>query len=353
MEPLYAKYPFLSAARAAVEAVDVDLPTVIFEEPPVVERALSRVRHAIEDGTIGPQHRSTRVEVLSYPIARVMVSLVSDPGLIQRYAHAEAHTAHERFLADIRATETGVRLESVEPTHITLDDLLAEFSLADAVQEGSDGYEMEVGAFLGLAENQQGDHWHLINRTLRHGRVHITQEELYLLLRDAVRDRVQEGLPVDVPDPVAESLADAVGEIQAQLMDHVPAREFDEIDPAVFPPCMKALLDRVADGERLPAHSQFTITSFLSTVGLSNDQIVERTTPEGESGDRAQYQLPHLREDGEPSVYPPVSCPAMVAYGDCVNKDALCEQVTHPLEYYERRLAGDTPEDYVSRDESQ
>lgn len=353
MEPLYAKYPFLSAARAAVEAADVELPTVISEEPAVVDRALSRVRHAIEDGTVGLQHRSNRVEILSYPVARVIVSLVNDPGLIQRYAHAEAHTAHERFLADIRTNETGVGLESVEPTRITLDDLLAEFDLADAVHEVSGGYAMEVGEYLALAEHQDADKWRLITRTLSRGRIHISQEELYLLLRDAVRDRVQAGLPVEAPDQVAATLSEAVVDIQAELTDHVPTMEFDEVDPVLFPPCMKALLDRVENGERLPTHSQFTITSFLSTVGFANDQIIERTSPEGKPGDQIQYQLPHLREDGDPSVYPPVSCPAMVAYGDCVNKDALCEQISHPLEYYDRRLAGDTPDDYASRDESQ
>jgi DNA primase large subunit len=34
----------------------------------------------------------------------------------------------------------------------------------------------------------------------------------------------------------------------------------------------------------------------------------------------------------------------MVAYGDCVDQDALCDRIGHPLEYYERRLDGADPE---------
>lgn len=352
MEPLYAKYPFLAAARAAVEKAAVDLSTVVTEEPRIVDRAVGRVQSAIDEGTVGPQHRSPRVELLSYPVARVIVSLVADPGLVRRYAHAEAQTAHERIRADIQSNQNN-DLESVDAPRITLDDLLEEFDLSSAVVPKNGPFRIRIGEYLRLAAQQQEDRWRLINRTLTDGFVAITRDELFVLLRDAVSERVREGLPLNVPDAVANTLSDSVAAIQADLMEHVPTREFDEVNPALFPPCIKALLDRVTGSERLPPHSQFTLVSFLSTVGMDSPEIVERTRGGGEGTERIEYQIAHLREADEPSTYPPVSCPAMVAYGDCVNKDALCERIAHPLEYYERRLAGDAPADYVSRDDNQ
>lgn len=352
MEALFAKYPFLTDARQAVEDAAVDLPTVVSEEQPVVDRALDRVRCAIEDGTIGDAHRTPRIELLSYPIARVIVSLVDEPGLTRRYAHAEAETAYDRILEDVTADDTGSGLKSVEPARITLDALISEFNLEGKVSRVDAGFRMDVGAYLNLAAERSGDRWRLVNRALAEGVVPVTREEFFLLLQDAIRARVGADLPLDVPDAIGDELNDAVVEIRGRLGDHVPAREFDDIQPDLFPPCIQALLERVHTGAALPAHSQFTLTSFLTTVGMETDDILDHTVV-GEDTDTRRYQIAHLRDGDNPATYPPPSCPTMVAYGDCVNKDALCERIAHPLEYYERRLAGDDPADYASREESQ
>jgi DNA primase large subunit len=68
-------------------------------------------------------------------------------------------------------------------------------------------------------------------------------------------------------------------------------------------------------------------------------------------GEAIKEQVAHVRENGT-AEYPPPSCATMQAYGDCVNMDALCESITHPLEYYEERLDGVDP-DQLSRPESQ
>jgi DNA primase large subunit len=99
MERRHARYPFLPGAREAVAAAEEDV-TAAATEDAVLERAGDRVQRAITDGTTGRPHASTRVELLSYPVARMLVSSIEDPALVRKYAASEARTAIERLGAD-------------------------------------------------------------------------------------------------------------------------------------------------------------------------------------------------------------------------------------------------------------
>ena len=93
MERLHARYPFLEASREAVEAADVDLAALVAAGGPAVERGSERVRRALLEGTTvteEPRAYSDRAELLSYPVARVLVSLLDVPGAVEKYAAAES-----------------------------------------------------------------------------------------------------------------------------------------------------------------------------------------------------------------------------------------------------------------------
>jgi DNA primase large subunit len=355
MEALHARYPFLADARAAVSEADIDLATVAAEGGPIVERALERIQLAIEDGSVG-EPRRPRIELLSYPVARVLVSLVDQPGLVHRYARAEADAARERFVDDIDADDA---LRSVARERLDLEALLAEFDLENRVDpvDGDAGapsagptaapeaVRVDVGAYLRLTADLPEPNWRLPTRSLADGAVTVTREELYDLLREAIRERIESDLPLSVPGAVSEPLDPAVGELEAALADLDHDWDIDIVDPELFPPCIEALLDRVDAGDPLPEHSRFTLLSFLATAGMGGEEIVARMeTHDDIDAGRLETRLDHLQADGGDATYPPPSCETMVAYGDCVNTDTLCEQVAHPLEYYERRLAGEDPE---------
>jgi DNA primase large subunit len=335
MESLHARYPFLAAAREAVEAAGVDLAAVVTDEPAVVERALDRIEGALEDGTVGDPHRRTRVELLSYPVARVLVSLVDEHVLVYRYARAEAATAHERFGDEIGAGE----LRSRRTERLRLADLLAEFDLAGAVRETPDGYCVGVGAYLEHAADLRGEEWRLVNRDLSAGEVPLSEAELLVLLRGAVRNRVEEGLPFDVPDAVAGELGAEADRVRELLAELDLTRDIDTVVPDLFPPCMKHLLDRVQKGEHLEHHSRFAIAAFLTSIGMSTDEIVDlfKVNP-GFGEEVTRYQVDHIRGETSPTQYSSPSCATMQSYGDCVNMDDLCERISHPMGYYEAKL---------------
>lgn len=353
MRPLHARYPFLEGAREAVREAEVDLAAVVESEPAVVERAVERVRTALTEGTVGDGVRDTRTELLSYPVARVVVSLVDEHVCTRKYAAAEARTAGERLAADLT---DDTELRSVDRERLSLGRLLREFDLASEVHETADGFVVEVPAYLLLSAGIRGDEWRLVNRPLADGRVPVDREELRRLLRAAVEDRVGDGLPLSVPDAVAAPLGDAVADVEAALADLDLTREIDAVVPELFPPCMQHLLQQVRDGEHLEHHSRFAITSFLTSIGLTTDEIIDiYSVNPGFGEDVTRYQTDHIRGDTGPTEYTPPSCATMKSYGDCHEPDGLCEHISHPLSYYEAKLDDDEAEeleDWRDRDEA-
>ncbi len=336
MQRLHARYPFLEAARESVAAAAVDLAAVVERDRDVVDRATERVVTAIEEGETGDPRLDTRTELLSYPVARVLVSLVDERVLLRKYARAEAATAYDRFTTDLADT---TQLKSVETTGLDLETLLSEFDLESAVRKTEEGYRLEVGTYLVLAADLWGDEWRLVNRALADGEVPVDEGELLELLREAARERVEDGLPFEVPEAIAAALEAEAEEIRDRLADLDLTREIDTVVPDLFPPCMKVLLDDIQKGEHLPHHSRFAITSFLASIGMGTDEIVDLYRVNSAFGEEmTRYQTDHIRGETSPTEYSPPSCATMQSYGDCVNKDDLCERIPHPLSYYERRL---------------
>jgi DNA primase large subunit len=348
IQPVHARYPFTAAARNAVEEVDVDLARVVATDETVVARGLERVESALTDGTVGDPHRRPRVELLSYPVARVLVSLVDERILTRKHAHAEAATAYDRFTEELAAT---AEYRSTRDRRLTLPDLFAEFDLTGSVHEVPDGYRVEVDAYLDLAADQWGDEWRLVNRALADGEVTVTRQELLVLLRQAVQHRVEADLPLSVPESVAADLEEELARVESVLADLELTRDIDTVVPDLFPPCMKHLLDQVRRGEHLEHHSRFAIASFLTTIGMSTDEIVDilEVNP-GFGEETTRYQVDHIRGETSPTEYSPPSCATMQSYGDCYNKDDVCEDVieeSHPLNYYEHRLDESDEDDLV------
>jgi DNA primase large subunit len=341
MDARLARYPFLSAAREAVMADEADLPSIVGDgHNRIVERAMDRIESAIETGAVGGPVRDPRIELLSYPVARVLVSLVNDPGLTRRYAHAEARTAIDRFRTD----QEEASLRSVDREPLTVDTLIEEFDMADVVEATPHGFRIGVATYLSLADGLDGEEWRLVAQEVADGAVPVTDAEFEELLREAIHDRVAEGLPLTVPDEIAAALDSRVADLRSQLADHGADWEFDAVDPDLFPPCIEALLDRAAGDGELPEHSRFALASFLATVGMPTEVIANRLAAHPALSEEAAAALVDHVVGAAGSEYPPPSCATMVAYGDCVDQDALCDRIGHPLEYYERRLDGADPE---------
>ena len=339
-EVRHARYPFFTAAREAVREADLSLPALVARDAPAVDRARERVERALTSGTTAPEDPEQwdpHNDLLSYPIARILVSLLDDGAAVEKYAAAEASTAAERFETDYAADDDGLR--SVERVQVSRREVFDEFGIdADpergAGRRGTDWYRLSVVTYLSLADPDWGDEWRLVNRELIDGRVRVRQSELDRLVEEAVHRRVADGLPFDVRErnpTLAEALEPAVASVRQLLSaGHAPASGPDVVEPSLFPPCVTALLDRARNDEELPPESRFALTAFLVALDLDGETIASIA---GLDAETTTAQVEYLR-DREGTQYPSPSCATMQAYGDCVNRDERCERITHPLSYY-------------------
>lgn len=339
MDALAARYPFLESARAAVEAADVDIVDVISREhSPIITRAISRIEGAITEGRVPDPIRDSRVELLSYPVARVLVSLVDDPALTDRYALAEARRAFDLYNAD---REVASDMRSNRGNRLSQTQLLSEFDLATAITEQEEGFAMAVPSYLKLASQLRDRRWRLINRHVANGNVPLAQAELDELLREAIRERIAEDLPLQVPDAIAESLTPHANRIEELLADVVIPTDIDRVVPEAFPPCLTELIAHMqADDEQAELPS-FVVVAFLSAIGLSPQHVVDYLAPDSPTrAETLRYQAKHIHGGNSATAYPPPSCRTMESLGLCVDDPDRCLEAGHPLNGYRQRLEG-------------
>ncbi len=337
MDSRHARYPFLDDAKSAVDRADIDPVELVHEESsPVLDRALERVQSAIRDGRVSDPVSSTRVEVLSYPIARILVSLVENPVLSDRYALAEARRAFDFLEGEL---DPGPELRSVDREPLTREDLLEEFGLAERVREVDGGYAMGVTAYLKLSTELRGAEWRLVNRALADGEVPIREPELRSLLREAIRLRVADGLPLDVPEPIASALAEQVRAIQTSLASVSIPTDIDRVEPELFPTCMAELHERAQRGEDLDATERFVLVAFLCAIGADDDRVADLLGADRPSErERVAYQVERLHGETRSTAYPPPGCETLSTMGLCPYDEA-CQEHGHPIETYAERLA--------------
>ena len=330
MDRLHARYPFLEAAREAVAAADIDLAALVrAEHRPAVDRAVERIEGAIVDGRTPDPGPDIRVELLSYPIARVLVSLIDEPALTDRFALAEARRAIRLLEADLDGRDRQFG------SAMTRGRLLAEFDLADGLRETASGYDLGVTAYLSLTEDLRDDRWRLLTRSLSNGFVAITAAERDDLLREAIRRRVADGLPLEVPAAIATPLEPVVESLEASFADVAVPDDLDRVVPDQFPPCMAALLEELRDGVELSPLERMTIVSFLTGIGLEADELVEFIDPDSlETAQQLRYAADHLHGGTSSTAYPPPSCRTLEAAGHCKPNAEDCRRIGHPLAAY-------------------
>jgi len=325
-----ARYPFLRGAAVYAEENSTDIDSLI--RSPSYEnarkRGLDRVLSAISQYKVSEvsllNEYDRLMEVLSYPYARMIVSCVGDRFLTKRYALAEASRMNEL-------------LQNDHPSAIPIATELNVNSMAD--DDGN--IRIHFGDYLRFSHVMKAVEWKLINTDIRNGYVHLEQEKFDRLLQNALQERIESELPLNVPAEFRKIMeADvsnatlALSETKAKLSPTGGA----EMNMEYLPPCMKAILASAQNGVNLPHSARFALVSFLNALGLTYDQIIGlfAQSPDFDES-KSSYQIKHITgEERGGEGYTPPECSTMKTNGICFNADNLCnsEKMNHPLSYY-------------------
>ncbi|HEC80857.1 MAG TPA: DNA primase regulatory subunit PriL [Thermoplasmatales archaeon] len=324
-----AKYPFLSEAKEYVKTLNVSVDELLFDL--TYEKArifgVERVENAVQKRNAGERRLLNEAdylaEILSYPVARMIVVCVEDPYFLRKYALGESVHAY-----------LNLRNESV--------DFLAS-----------------VGEDLGLSVNINGDHlfiyfidyiryaptryreWKMVNRPLKNGYVVISRKDFARLLQECLRRRLVEELESrdcsgDVLDVFAEEVR-RFRNMAAMQRKRFETQPVGRISVTKLPPCMKDILASMQAGENIPHMGRFAFVAFLNALGVKSEEILKlfSTAPDYDE-ERTRYQVEHVTGRISSTRYAPPGCEKMRTYGLCPREriDDFCKRVKNPVAYY-------------------
>ncbi|OYT65406.1 hypothetical protein B6U74_03565 [Candidatus Bathyarchaeota archaeon ex4484_205] len=318
-----AQYPFTNRGALYVESLNLTLEEIDERYLDAINRAYERIMDAIKlrEIRIGPQQfLNYETEILSYPIAILIVAAVGDVELRRRYAYAEARGASHRLLR-----------EDISIVEEICQDLGLNVEIIDRV-----GYELKIPVenYLKYSSRFYDIHWKLVNRVLLGGYVYLSKRETVRLLEEAIRGRVfqKTGLTVDEEhlSPLLRKRIQEVKEKWSKKMKRARVTYKGE-----KPPCIQYLMKKIERGENLSHMERFTITTYLIHTGRSTDEIVEIYSKMPDFNRKiTEYQVRHLRgEIGSGIVYKTPSCNTLKTLGICPIKE-YCKGVRNPLHFH-------------------
>jgi|Deesub1362A_J573_1020465.scaffolds.fasta_scaffold00033_165 DNA primase large subunit len=327
--------PFLNSALNYVRNQKIEMDEILsprYENPR--ERALERIKQAlkgkIEKPVLGEEVEMEN-ELFSYPIARAILSCIKDNYLIRRYAVIEAKASYN-FIRNWLEESLNEGLERRNELTVWLCK-----ELDIGVKEEKNFFVIHFSDYIRLSNTIGDPSWRLINRSLKRGMLKLTHRQLLRLIQEAIRQRVQHGLPLDVPANFCKNIE--LDEIIEELEKRKKMYGEIEYGPERFyPPCMKNAMRLIRESINISHTLRFALTSFLLSIGWDRGKILDlfRNLPDFDEK-LASYQIEHIA-GSTGTVYTPPSCKTMETYGNCAGRDKLCIKVKHPLSYYRVRL---------------
>ena len=332
-----AKYPFLPESREYLAKHGLTIES--FADPVysrIVERAKARILDAANYGdNIGPWNLSDDelVELASFPLSIVMITSIGDRRLARRFALAESSLA--------------VKLLEEEDEEVVLKIAREVFRMDVKVEKRIiSGIEYDYS--LGFKDYLRGallfnkPEWKLVNRIVERGRVLVTSHELIRLMKDRIMDHIlrlveKAGRIGSLPEPIEEAVKEIRKKIPAPIELEL---ESVKSGPETWPPCMRAILDKLMAGENISHFANFAIASFLTNIGFEPEEIIKFYANRPDFNERiARYQVEHIAGlRGSRTKYMTPSCSTMKTNGLCVKDGALCGGVKNPLTYYRRMV---------------
>lgn len=344
--------PFIERAAAHVRRSAPPLKELLTSWPgraAVLRRAEERIARSPEavGVSLPAGDAEAEVELLSYPVARLIVSALKERWFINRLAVNEG----KALTALMRGGPLPVPEEEV------FEALGLEVEEEDHPPAPGMEYRVHWTHYLRFVPEQR-DKWLLSHRPVVEGFVLMNREDLARIAGGALQRRIMDELPLPFERWIAGALSDSVEKLRP-LRREVP-RETGGVRFTRFPPCMRLTLARLQAGENIAHAERFAVTSFLHTIGFSAEEIMKifSTAPDF-SAERTRYQVEHITGVTSSKEYTPPDCGTMLSRGICPERvkkeeerDPLCRQewLTHPLKYYRakgrrgRGRAGARPE---------
>jgi len=329
-----AKYPFLRESKAYIK--DNALSIIELLQDPLYERAriigVERLDNAFKNSDVGKRSFATEIdcimELLSYPIARMLTVCVDDLYFIRRYALAEAFHVYKYLINENTSF---------------LVQVAQEFDFDIRYNENTSMLNLYFTNYLRNAPTRYRE-WKMVNRELENGYIQVSHRDLARIIEEALRNKIFVELNERQCDTtIYSAFSSDIKRLQNMVSLHKKKMETNPVGKVSIiklPPCMKKILAAIQAGENVPHMGRFALVAFLYSLKLSRTDIIKlfSSAPDYED-DKTRYQIEHITGGTSSTTYTPPGCDKMRTYGLCPPDeiDDICKKKRHPLSYYQAR----------------
>ncbi len=321
------KYPFTDLARKIVSEMNIDFESL---DPVFIDRALQRISQDIKGGVVlNTNSKLTKVlesDLISFPVAKILVSLSEDPFLKKKFVEGEANSLRRS---------------------LSVEDLTNLVKIASELGIDVDQGRVHYKSYLRYMPPD--DSYKLVYQELSSGYVSVSKGTLMELIVSAFTRKLERD--ISKKPGGLDNLKKYVSEIQYKRREHFDYK--GPVDAEAFPPCIKRILADASAGIHLGHNARFALATFLVNVGLDVDKIVDIFRKQDNFNERlTRYHIEYIMGKKGGSKRLPPSCEKMKIYGLCVNPDDLCKRIKNPLGYYKakiKRRRGNGPKNLAER----
>jgi len=305
---------------------------------PFLNKAEDRVTNALRDlsayAKTQPRDdpKDYEIEIVSFPIAVMLVVAAEESFIKNRYALAEAKRA-----SALLASEEKEKLLDVANNFGWDARLVTDFSLEPYT------FAVRFPVFLKNATGFHDTNWKLVNHLLIDGEVYLTEREVSRLLEEEIRKYIEGRL-----DTTLKSLPSAImarvnrlKQLAAEKQEQIRLEEMPErVVMEAFPSCIQGVYDRVLAGRPASHLGRFALTSFMLSIGISVDDVFKFFRSVSDFNERmTRYQVEHIAGSrGSGTKYNPPNCATLRTHGVCISLEPECTGAVNPLVCYKRKL---------------
>ncbi|MCL2691025.1 MAG: DNA primase large subunit PriL [Candidatus Bathyarchaeota archaeon] len=328
-------YPFLKETAQYLAPLDLQIEELTSPGmQQILDRAIERVTTAITDLTIRPLNgkqgkyiiKDPQKEIISFPVALMLVSAIDNSIIKKRYALAEAKQATRELFFE--SNDLILKIASDFEWNITLTPF-------DSIFE----FVLYFSDFLQNASHLHDAKWKLVNSKLSEGKIYLNKYDIARLLQEEIKQRIEKRLNNVSIGKYPPEISTIAEKLKTLATDHIKHTDTDFpkiVIQEAFPPCINALYDAASKNHHLSHIGRFALTAFLVNIGMSAETVTELFKSFSDYNERlTQYQVEHIAGGrGSGTKYTCPQCSILQTHNVCKNRDELCKRVYHPLKYY-------------------
>lgn len=331
-----AKYPFLVDAGKRLKDKGFDLEQFGTDPDlrPLMCKAYERIQVAADGGIYKSEPINANTmsegivfkEIISFPLAIVILKLCGIRTMFNRFALAEARRAEQYLEKDLKDVSNPQKSQLARRIIYDLFGIYVE-------QNEEDDFLIPVVDYLKYSVDFYEREWELVNRRVYDGLVHLTSHEIVRLLRTELGVYIKSKITsIRTPQMVS-----GFEEYTSKVTELAKKFETPIVLSGEYPPCIKHAIDVLERGENLPHSGRFMLASYLLSRGQAIEDVAPLFKNAPDYNERiTMFQLNHIAGDGNDTKY---SCPSCdnLRMKDLCFATSECEGIRHPMQFGTRK----------------